>query len=114
MSKQLSFKDYISGPSSKPFVLYGAAGSGKSALLSKVGNNHFHITTLLFVDENIKLLIISPLQTALMSLKEWLAPAVPLLMCRFCGTTPNSTALGPLLKSICQQICYCDMLPFEV
>ena len=49
-----------------------------------------------------------------MSLKEWLAPAVPLLMCRFCGTTPNSTALGPLLKSICQQICYCDMLPFEV
>ena len=54
------------------------------------------------------------LQTALMSLKEWLAPAVPLLMCRFCGTTPNSTALGPLLKSICQQICYCDMLPFEV
>ena len=79
-------KDYITGPSSKPFVLYGAAGSGKSALLSK---------------------------TALMSLKEWLAPAVPLLMCRFCGTTPNSTALGPLLKSICQQICYCDMLPFE-
>ena len=53
-------------------------------------------------------------QTALMSLKEWLAPSVPLLMCRFCGTTPNSTALGPLLKSICQQICYCDMLPFEV
>ena len=60
-------KDYITGPSSKPFVLYGAAGSGKSALLSK---------------------------TALMSLKEWLTPAVPLLMCRFCGTTPNSTALG--------------------
>ena len=60
-------------------------------------------------------------------------------MIRFCGTTPNSTALGPLLKlvfyicdkyhifglclfgtryqnvsrSICMQICYTDMLPFE-
>ena len=30
----------------------------------------------------------------------WLAPAVPLLMVRYCGTTPNSTALGPLLKSL--------------
>ncbi|XP_023324790.1 NACHT and WD repeat domain-containing protein 2 [Eurytemora carolleeae] len=79
-------KDYITGPSTKPFVLFGAGGSGKSALLSK---------------------------TALQSLKEWLAPAVPLLMCRFCGTTPNSTALGPLLKSICQQISYTYMLPFE-
>ena len=25
--------------------------------------------------------------------QEWLAPAKPLLMIRFCGTTPNSTAL---------------------
>jgi len=79
-------KEYITGPSTKPFVLYGAGGSGKSALLSK---------------------------TALQSLKEWLPPAVPLLMCRYCGTTPNSTALGPLLKSICQQISYTYMLPFE-
>ena len=74
-------------------------------------------------------------------MQEWLAPAKPLLMIRFCGTTPNSTALGPLLKlvlyfcdkritflvfvylgqdinqnvsrSICMQICYTDMLPFE-
>jgi WD40 repeat protein len=34
-------------------------------------------------------------------------------MCRYCGTTPNSTALGPLLKSICQQISYTYLLPFE-
>ena len=79
-------KEYIKGPSQKPFVLYGAGGSGKSALLSKA---------------------------ALESLTQWLSPAVPLLMVRYCGTTPNSTALGPLLKSICQQICYTDMLPFE-
>ena len=32
---------------------------------------------------------------------------------RFCGTTPNSASLGPLLKSICQQISYTFMLPFE-
>ena len=79
-------KDYITGPSSKPFVMYGAGGSGKSAMLSKA---------------------------AYESLKRWLQPAVPLLMCRFCGTTPNSTSLGPLLKSICQQISYTYMLPFE-
>lgn len=79
-------REYITASSSKPFVLYGAGGSGKSALLSK---------------------------TALMSRQEWLLPSVPLLMCRYCGTTPNSTALGPLLKSICQQISYTFMLPFE-
>ena len=60
-------KEYISGPSQKPFVLYGAGGSGKSALLSKA---------------------------ALESLTQWLSPAVPLLMVRYCGTTPNSIALG--------------------
>ena len=64
----------------------------------------------------------------LLNIQEWLAPAKPLLMIRFCGTTPNSTALGPLLRqkylkntkkaikqsrSICMQICYTDMLPFE-
>ena len=48
-----AYQEYITGPSQKPFVLYGAGGSGKSALLSK---------------------------TALQSLKEWLSPAVPLLM----------------------------------
>ena len=79
-------KEYITGPSRKPFVLYGNGGSGKSALLSK---------------------------TAACSMKEWLYPGVPLLLARYCGTTPNSTALGPLLQSICQQICYTDMLPFE-
>ncbi len=31
------------------------------------------------------------------SLKTWLAPAVPLLMVRFCGTTPNSTSLGKIM-----------------
>ena len=49
----------------------------------------------------------------LKALTDWLSPATPLLLVRFCGTTPNSTSLGPLLKSICQQISYTFMLPFE-
>ena len=32
-------KEYITGPSKKPFVMYGAGGSGKSAMLSKGGHN---------------------------------------------------------------------------
>ena len=51
--------------------------------------------------------------TAYRALNEWLAPSQPLLFVRFCGTTPNSTSLGPLLKSICQQISYTFMLPFD-
>jgi len=78
--------DYIIGDSNKPFVMYGAGGSGKSSMLSMTGYK---------------------------ALNEWLAPAKPLLFVRFCGTTPNSTSLGPLLKSICQQISYTFMLPFE-
>ena len=51
--------------------------------------------------------------TAYKALNEWLVPSKPLLFVRFCGTTPNSTSLGPLLKSICQQISYTFMLPFD-
>ena len=51
--------------------------------------------------------------TAYKALNEWLQPSQPLLLVRFCGTTPNSTSLGPLLKSICQQISYTFMLPFD-
>jgi hypothetical protein len=78
---------YITGPSTRPFVMYGAGGSGKSSMLS---------------------------MTAYRAAYEWLAPAKPLLFVRFCGTTPNSTSLGPLLKSICQQISYTFLLPFQV
>ena len=79
-------QNYIVGESNKPFVMYGAGGSGKSSMLSMTGYK---------------------------ALNEWLSPAKPLLFVRFCGTTPNSTSLGPLLKSICQQISYTFMLPFE-
>ncbi len=51
-----SLKDYITGPSNKPFVLYGAGGSGKTAMLS---------------------------MAACKSVKEWLRPAKPLLIVRY-------------------------------
>ncbi|XP_065565326.1 NACHT and WD repeat domain-containing protein 2-like isoform X3 [Artemia franciscana] len=37
----------------------------------------------------------------------------PLLLLRFCGTTPDSSALAPMLTSLCQQISYNYLLPFE-
>lgn len=48
-------KNYITGASNRPFVLFGAGGSGKTALLS---------------------------MTASKSLQEWLKPAKPLLIVR--------------------------------
>ena len=79
-------KEYITGDSHKPFVLYGAGGSGKTAMVSMAASKSLH---------------------------EWFKPAKPLLLVRYCGTTPNSSALGPLLTSLCQQISYTCMLPFE-
>ena len=48
-------KNYICGPDNKPFILYGAGGSGKTAMLSI---------------------------TAAKGLEEWLKPAQPLLIVR--------------------------------
>ena len=47
------------------------------------------------------------------SLQDWLQPSKPLLIVRYLGTTPDSSSLGPLLASICQQLSYTFMLPFE-
>ena len=79
-------KNYIVGDSKKPFVMYGAGGAGKSSMLS---------------------------MTAYRAVNQWLSGSEPILFVRFCGTTPNSTSLGPLLRSICQQLSYTFLLPFE-
>ena len=79
-------KEYITSNNNTPFVFYGAGGSGKTAMVSK---------------------------TACLSVQEWLPPAKPLLIVRYCGTTPESSSLGPLLTSICRQLCYTFLLPFE-
>ncbi|CAL4196262.1 unnamed protein product, partial [Meganyctiphanes norvegica] len=68
-----------------PILLHGAGGCGKTSLLS---------------------------MCAAKSL-EWLAHVKPILCIRFVGTSPESTALTPLLTSICHQISYNYMLPFE-
>lgn len=79
-------KNYICGESNKPFVLYGAGGSGKTAMLSMTSSKSLH---------------------------EWLRPGKPLLIVRYLGTTPDSSSLAPLLTSICRQLSYTYMLPFE-
>ena len=79
-------EEYVKSENNTPFVFYGAGGSGKTAMVSK---------------------------TACSSVQEWLLPAKPLLIVRYCGTTPDSSALGPLLTSICRQLSYTFLLPFE-
>merc|ERR1712218_639389 len=79
-------QEYVTGENNVPFVFYGEGGSGKTAILSKAACN---------------------------SVQEWVLPAKPLLIVRYLGTTPDSSSLGPLLASICQQLSYTFMLPFE-
>lgn len=81
-------KEYILGNSDKPIILYGQGGCGKTSNLAKMASMCF----------------------------PWLkehSNAVPLLILRFLGTTPDSSALTPMLISLCQQISYNFMLPME-
>ncbi|GAB6024674.1 hypothetical protein CHUAL_009808 [Chamberlinius hualienensis] len=79
-------KDYLIGPSDKPFLLYGTGGCGKTSLVAK---------------------------TAAM-VTEWFPPPIkPVLLIRFVGTTPDSSTLLPLLTSLSKQIAYNLMLPLE-
>ncbi|MPC31022.1 NACHT and WD repeat domain-containing protein 2 [Portunus trituberculatus] len=68
---------YIKGPSVNPLLLHGAGGCGKTSLLAKCAS----------------------------SCVEWLSHTKPILVIRFVGTSPESTALTPLLTSICHQVC---------
>ncbi|KAH8361900.1 hypothetical protein KR200_007131 [Drosophila serrata] len=79
-------KRYMLGDSDKPLVLFGDGGCGKTSLLSK---------------------------SASLVACEWFAHARPINVIRFLGTTPDSSALTATLISICQQISYNYMLPFE-
>ncbi|XP_053968962.1 NACHT and WD repeat domain-containing protein 2 [Anastrepha ludens] len=79
-------KRYMLGDSDKPLVLYGEGGCGKTSMLAK---------------------------SASLVASEWFASKRPINVIRFLGTTPDSSALTPTLISICQQISYNYMLPFE-
>lgn len=74
------------GEGDKPLVLYGEGGCGKTSLLAMSAGS---------------------------SSAEWFPGARPLCVIRFLGTTPDSSALTPTLISICQQISYNFMLPYE-
>ncbi|GLH07543.1 LOW QUALITY PROTEIN: Leucine-rich repeat and WD repeat-containing protein, partial [Gryllus bimaculatus] len=79
-------KSYMLGDSDKPIVLYGEGGCGKTSLLAK---------------------------SVSLTAEEWYKGKKPINIIRFLGTTPDSSALTPTLISICQQISYNYMLPFE-
>lgn len=80
-------EQYMTGDSDKPIVFYGEGGCGKTSLLSK---------------------------SAAMSTHEfWFNGVKPIMIVRFLGTTPDSSTLTPTLISICQQISYNFMIPFE-
>ena len=44
---------------------------------------------------------------------KWEITGKPILIVRYLGTTPDSSSLVPLLTSICQQLSYTFLLPFE-
>ncbi|XP_046986255.1 NACHT and WD repeat domain-containing protein 2 [Schistocerca americana] len=77
---------YMTGDSEKPLVLYGEGGCGKTSLLAKAAS---------------------------LTSTEWFRGRKPISVIRFLGTTPDSSALTPTLISICQQISYNYMLPFD-
>ncbi|XP_014255655.1 NACHT and WD repeat domain-containing protein 2 isoform X2 [Cimex lectularius] len=79
-------ESYMKGDSEKPMVLYGEGGCGKTSLLAK---------------------------SAGLTSTEWFVGAKPICIIRFLGTTPDSSALTPTLISICQQISYNLMQPFD-
>lgn len=72
----------------KPMILFGEGGCGKTSLLAKAAG---------------------------LSYSTWFNKTAtkPLCVIRFLGTTPDSSTLTPALISICQQISYNYMLPFD-
>ncbi|GFG36815.1 hypothetical protein Cfor_08648 [Coptotermes formosanus] len=79
-------KNHMLSDCEKPMVLYGEGGCGKTSLLAN---------------------------SAGLASTEWFEGSKPINIIRFLGTTPDSSALTPTLVSICQQISYNFMLPFE-
>ncbi|CAF2694205.1 unnamed protein product [Rotaria sp. Silwood2] len=72
--------NYVQGSSKQPLVLWGEGGCGKSSMLAKI------------VSES----------------NSWFSSkqCTPIRLVRFLGTTPDSSSIGPLLRSVCQQISY--------
>jgi hypothetical protein len=78
-------RNYIQGSSKQPLVLWGEGGCGKSSMLAKIATE----------------------STSWFSSKH----CTPIRLVRFLGTTPDSSSIGPLLRSVCQQICLLYQIP---
>lgn len=78
-------RNYVQGPSKQPLVLWGDGGSGKSSMLAKIASES----------------------------SSWFSskPCTPIRLTRFLGTTPDSSSIGPLLRSVCQQLCFLYQVP---
>lgn len=70
--------DYMMDDSDKVLVLYGEGGCGKTSLLAK--------------------------SASMCTSNDWFVGSRPIIIIRFLGTTPDSSALTPTLVSICQQV----------
>ncbi|CAF3573336.1 unnamed protein product [Adineta steineri] len=78
-------RNYIQGSSKQPVVLWGEGGCGKSSMLAKIASE----STSWF-----------PSKTC-----------TPIRLVRFLGTTPDSSSIGPLLRSVCQQLSLLYQVP---
>ena len=76
---------YVLGEANTPLILHGEGGSGKTALLS---------------------------QAAWLAQNAWTAVS-PVLVVRFCGSTPDSNSVIQLLRSICLQLSYNFNMPSD-
>ncbi|XP_058799223.1 NACHT and WD repeat domain-containing protein 2 isoform X2 [Phymastichus coffea] len=91
---------YMLDSGDKPLVLYGEGGCGKTSLLAKsAGLSNPRAAR---KDKD-----------AAAEEACWFEGKRPISVIKFLGTTPDSSALTPTLVSICQQISYNYMLPFD-
>lgn len=58
-------------------VLYGESGCGKTSIMAKIARE----------------------------VKQWIEDESPIVVLRFIGTSPDSSGIRPLLRSICIQLC---------
>lgn len=79
-------ENYLTSDSAQPFVLHGKGGSGKTSLLAKAASICCKIRP---------------------------KGSKPMLVLRFLGTTPDSSSVIPMLTSVCKQIMYNYMMPWE-
>ena len=78
-------RNYVQGSSKQPLVLWGDGGCGKSSMLAKIASD----STSWFTSKT----------------------CTPIRLVRFLGTTPDSSSIGPLLRSVCQQISFLYQVP---